>query len=323
MHRFILEPYHGRASRTTCPNCHHRGRTFKRYIDTETRQNLADHVGKCDRLDACGYHYPPRDYFAATPGAMPVSTVRATPAKPFNTLPRRYVDESARLYYNNNFVHFLGKYFGDDTALRLAELYKIGTSKHWPGATIFWQIDANDKVRTGKIMLYNPTDGHRVKQPFNHISWAHTLLSSSSTGSSSGHSGKQTATATATFQLKQCFFGEHLLHTDPFKTVAIAESEKTAVIASFFYPRYIWLASGSLEGLNWDKCKVLKDRRVILYPDVNGYSKWRQKAREMNLRLPAARFTVDDTLERTANWYERRQGIDIADRWIDQLSNKH
>ncbi len=199
---------------------------------------------------------------------------------------------------------FLSKLFGEYVALQLAERYKIGTSKHWFGSTIFWQIDVNDKLRTGKIMLYNGTDGHRVKKPFNHIHWVHSLIGNTN------------------FNLKQCFFGEHLLNSDPYKTVAIVESEKTAIIASFFYPKYIWLAAGSLEGLSREKYNVLKDRNVKLYPDVNGYDKWKQKAREMRARLPNARISVDDTLERTATEEERRQGIDIADRWIDQLTNK-
>lgn len=33
--------------------------------------------------------------------------------------------------------------------------YRIGTSNHWPNATIFWQIDQQQKVHTGKIMLYD------------------------------------------------------------------------------------------------------------------------------------------------------------------------
>lgn len=304
MHRYILEPYHGRATRYPCPKCGHRRHTFKRYIDTETNQSLADHVGKCDREESCGYHCPPREYFAAAPGTMPVSFSQPMHAKVFDTLPRRHVDDSAKVYFQNNFIRFLSKYLGEHVALKLADLYKIGTSKHWPGATIFWQIDINDKVRTGKIMLYNETDGHRVKKPFNHINWVHSLAGN------------------ANFNLKQCFFGEHLLTSDPYKTVAIAESEKTAIIASFFYPKYIWLAAGSLEGLNRDKYNVLKDRNIRLYPDVNGYDKWKQKAREMKARLPGAMITVDDILERTANEEERTRGIDIADRWIEQLTNK-
>jgi hypothetical protein len=319
MNLYTLERYHGRGSRYHCPNCN-RKQTFTQYVNIETDEPLAGHVGRCNREDGCGYHYPPRQYFAETRGFKPVSFSRFTPAKVFDTLPRQHVENSAKVYFQNNFVCFLSKCLGEYAALKLAELYKIGTSKHWPGATIFWQIDVNDNVRTGKIMLYNQTDGHRVKQPFNHIHWVHSLVSNSSTGSSSKHAEKQTATTTATFQLRQCFFGEHLLHTDPYKTVAIVESEKTAIIASFFYPKYIWLAAGSLQGLSREKYSVLKDRNIRLYPDVNGYEKWKQKAREMRARLPAAQVTVDDTLERVATEEERERGIDIADRWIEQLN---
>ena len=324
-HRYILEPYHGRGSRHTCPGCGHRQNTFKRYIDTQTNAPLADHVGKCDRVDQCGYHLPPREYFAKTPGARQGRFIPAATPKPFNTLPRKLVDETTKEYHRNNFIQFLAQCVGMHTAITLADKYKIGTSKHWPGATIFWQIDVDDKLRTGKIMLYNPEDGHRVKKPFNHITWAHSVILRKSECQMRNEENKNTSAignSHSEFHVKQCLFGEHLLHTDPFKTVAIAESEKTAVICSFIYPKYIWLASGSLEGLNYDKCRVLKDREVILFPDVNGYDKWRMKAREMNLRFPSARFRVDSTLERTANWYERQQGIDMADRWIEQLLYK-
>lgn len=178
MHRYILEPYNGRNSRFVCPGCRRSRRTLTRYIDTQTQTYLADHVGKCDRADSCGYHYPPRVWFADNKthnNSMPY------PQQPindqiFDTLPRHYVEDTTKAYHHNNFIGFLTKFLDEATALRMAALYKIGTSKHWPGATIFWQLDINDKLRTGKIMLYNPADGHRVKQPYNHIAWAHSLL---------------------------------------------------------------------------------------------------------------------------------------------------
>jgi len=62
--RFILQPYTGTKSRFRCPKCRHPHKTFKRYINTETNQYLADHIGRCDREEQCGYHFAPRDYFA-------------------------------------------------------------------------------------------------------------------------------------------------------------------------------------------------------------------------------------------------------------------
>ena len=69
----------------------------------------------------------------------------------------------------------------------------MGTSKHWPGATVFWQVDISGRVRTGKVMLYNPENGRRIKEPHNYITWVHSLLKKEN------------------FNLRQCLFSEHLL----------------------------------------------------------------------------------------------------------------
>jgi hypothetical protein len=111
------------------------------------------------------------------------------------------------------------------------------------------------------------------------------------------------------FELKQCLFGEHLL-IDKTKSVAIVESEKTALIASVYLPQFIWLAVGSLASLNAEKCSVLKGRRVILFPDLNGFEKWNSKAKELSY---ITNFTVSDLLERKATDAEREQGLDLAD----------
>lgn len=124
--------------------------------------------------------------------------------------------------------------------------YRIGTSNHWPNATIFWQIDQQQKVHTGKIMLYDYHTGHRVKDPFNHIAWVHKSEN------------------TKNFHLKQCLFGLHLLRPDT-KIVAIVEAEKTAVVASIFFPDVLFLATGGLQSLNAERCAPLKGHRVILF----------------------------------------------------------
>ena len=140
-------------------------------------------------------------------------------------------------------------------------------------------------------MLYNPTTGKRIKEPFSHITWVHKAIEQPE------------------FNLQQCYFGEHLLkgYTKP---IAIVESEKTAIIASVYLPQFIWLACGSLTNLNADKCKVLKGRSVILYPDLNGFDEWKAKAQEL---ASLAHFTVSDLLERKATEAEKQKGLDLAD----------
>ena len=73
-YRYTLEKYRGIRSRYTCPQCG-RKYVFTRYIDTETNQYIADDVGKCNRLDKCGYHYTPKQYFSDNSWREPVRSV--------------------------------------------------------------------------------------------------------------------------------------------------------------------------------------------------------------------------------------------------------
>jgi hypothetical protein len=103
------------------------------------------------------------------------------------------------------------------------------------------------------------------------------------------------------------------LKADKTKPVAIVESEKTAIIASVYFPKFIWLAAGSKEGLTGEKCKVLSGRRVILFPDLNSFDKWLDKSKELS---PLIHFRVYDLLERKASEEEKKQGLDLADYLI-------
>ena len=300
MFKYTLEPYKGMNTRYCCPYCQKKGNTFTRYIDTETNEHIHPTVGRCSRESNCGHHYTPKQYFqdnnisfdTPQPKAPQPRPVRPKP-KPVSFIPVEVFKASLNTaaYETNHFVQFLSSLFGVEVASQLISSYFIATSKHWNGATVFWQIDTRGKVRTGKIMLYSPTTGKRVKEPFNHINWVHKAI-------------KQPE-----YELRQCLFGEHLL-IDESKPVAIVESEKTAVIASVYLPQFIWLAVGSLTNLNAEKCSVLKGRTIVLFPDLNGFEKWSSKAKELS---HLATFTVSDLLERRATEAEKKQGFDLAD----------
>jgi len=302
VHRYILEPYKGMNTRYRCPatNCG-KGKTFSLYIDTETGEHIHPTVGRCNRESNCGQHYTPKQYFQDnnisfdTPQPKAYKPRPVTPIqKPVSFIPVEVFKASLKAHETNHFVQFLINLFGVEVASQLVNRYFIATSKHWNGATVFWQIDTQGKVRTGKIMLYSPTTGKRVKNLEIPVYWVHKAL-------------KQPE-----FELRQCLFGEHLL-IDKIKPVAIVESEKTAVIASVYLPHFIWVAVGSLTNLNAEKCSILKGRTVILFPDLNGFDKWSSKAKELShLTI----FSVSDLLERKATETEKKQGFDLADYLI-------
>lgn len=300
-HRYILEPYKGMKTRYRCPGCDDKEKTFARYIDAETSEHIHPDVGRCNRESNCGYHYTPKQYFVenGNKGILDITTRTHRPneilkQKPVSFIPANVFKASLKGHEINHFVRYLIYLFGVAVTGQLISRYFIGTSKHWSGATVFWQIDETGKIRTGKIMQYNPTTGKRVKEPFNHIHWVHSVL-------------KQ-----PDFELKQCLFGEHLL-IDKRKPVAIVESEKTAVIASTYLPQFIWLAVGSLTNLTAEKCHVLKGRTVALFPDLNGFEKWSNKAKELS---KFCSVQVSDLLERKATPDERKKGFDLADYLI-------
>ena len=279
-------------SRYNCPSCGKK--SFARYIDTSTSQHLDGSCGRCNRENNCGYHYTPKQYFQDNPRDTPPPPrqirPKAEPPKPsfidFDTF-----RASLAGHQQNNFVRFLVGLFGADVARQVVEKYYIGTSKHWDGACVFWQIDSKGRVHAGKIMLYNPATGKRVKEPYDKITWVHKALK------------------LPNFGLKQCFFGEHLLR-DNAKPVALVESEKTACIASVYFPGMVWLATGSLNNLNATRCVPLAGHNVVLFPDLKGFDKWQQKVKSF---AGLASFKVSDLLEQAATETERQQGLDLAD----------
>ncbi len=222
--------------------------------------------------------------------------VRIAPAinkitSPVSFIDAHYLKSSLQNYEHNNFTRFLCDKFGSDIARQHVQQYQIGTSSHWYGANVFWQVDADGRIRTGKIMVYHAETGKRVKNPRALINWVHCVLK------------------LPDYNLKQCYFGEHLLKGNS-KPVAIVESEKTAIIASIYFPNLIWVASGGCGGLKPDNFKVFTGRNVILYPDLNKYDEWAKLLPDLN---KIAKVKISDLLEKSASPHEREKGYDLAD----------
>lgn len=302
-HRFILEPYKGIGTRHICPSCH-RKRCFSRYIDAEKKVTFPDYVGRCDREQKCGYHFTPSEFFKQNPMEKEAFNnekcfqqqliMETNVLAPPSYIDMDIVNRSLKAYPKNKLFQFLSRQFGETETMKLMEKYRIGSSKHWDGATVFWQIDREGRVRTGKIMLYNPEMGKRVKQPFNHVTWVHSILRKDG------------------FHLRQCFFGEHLLTSDKNTPVALVESEKTALIASYYLPQYLWIASGGKNGCFNEHClSVLAGRYVVLFPDLGATEYWKNKINLMKECGIDARLF--DYLEAHAPEEERNEGYDIAD----------
>ncbi len=304
-HPFALQRYTGRASRYPCPACE-KPHQFTRYLDTQTGEPVNERVGICNRVAGCGYHYPPKQFFADNPAhsagatwAAPVWHKPLPPKRPADTLPWQVMERSLGHYASNAFVHGLAELLTEDVALSLARRYYVGTSQD--GGTVFWQVDESGAVRTGKIIHYDADTLKRLKQWPNGRErtpqWAHTKLRG--TG----------------YQLRQCLFGQHLLALDRKRPVAIVEAEKTAVVCAVYLPAYLWLATGGCGAPQFkqpDVVAALRGREVLLFPDTGTIDKWEtyaQELRKAGLRVRVRHDLEAPDLARPPNW-------DLADEFL-------
>ena len=165
-HLYSLEKYKGTKTRHDCPICKETN-VFTRYVNNESNESLNYKVGKCNRINKCGYHYPPKDYFENNNINFEPSNKykyqKPIPKPITSYINNEVLRKSLVQQQSNNFIDYLASIWDYETAYQLADKYNIGTSKHWNGATIFWQQDKNNRIRTGKIMLYNSQSGKRIK----------------------------------------------------------------------------------------------------------------------------------------------------------------
>ena len=207
-------------------------------------------------------------------------------------------EKSCSAYDKNNFILFAKTLFPIANLENKAKEFGIGTSKHWPGSTVFFQIDKNGNTRGGKIMLYDPKSGKRVKEPFSHFTWIHKVLKY------------------PTFNLSQCLFGLQQLK-DNTKPVAIVESEKTAFIMALTDDTYNWLATGGKGNFKYEILEAVKDRKIIAFPDKGEFKMWF----DISERLKEFGFDiiVSDKMEKG----NLPTGTDLADLLINERQTEN
>ncbi len=304
-----LEKYKGRQTRHNCPACGQR-QVFVRYVD-ERGEYLADDVGRCNRESNCGFHRTPKEQFAEHPTEhaqhvfIPRSFSRATTfkAKPFDSLPVVHLERTLVNYECNGLVEFLLTRLDPSAVNQAVTRYLIGTDGE---RCVFWQIDQQGRIRTGKLIAYNPTTGKRRKEA--NASWLHSEL-------------KKRGALPESFELGQCFFGEHLLKAEPTAPIAIVEAEKTAVIASLILPEFVWLASGGKTQLNAQRLNVMRNRRVLLFPDGDAFERWQAVADEATAQGLDVRCS--DLIELQGTSDEKAEGFDLADYLLASIEPRN
>ena len=264
---------------------------------------ISEIVGRCDREINCGYHFSPKMYFKnECVTYTPLLTSNYKQEKKETTFHDKVdLNQSLKSNVNNNFIEYLKSIFPTDKVENVIKIYNVGTATFWNNATIFWQIDNLKKIRSGKMIVYSK-NGKRSKI----INWMHSYLIKNK--------------KIREFNLSQCFFGLHLVNENS-NAIAIVESEKTACIMSILFDKYIWLAAGSLNGLNEKKLNPIKDRKIILYPDLGAsnlnetpYIQWKKKSDYFSKK--GYNISTSNLLETKATEEQKIKGYDIADYFL-------
>lgn len=334
-----------------CPSCG-RQRKFSPYVDSVTGVAVdADSCGKCDRLNNCGYHKSPSEYFKEHPeariAALSARTKTSRPSVsgrsmakakrallespgPSRTEPfapdaddvRATLERDRRA---NPLYRFMTQLFsstpgGEEAVDFVFELYHVGTSKRWGGSTIFWFFDDDGRAADGKIMGYDATTGKRIKEPFPHINWV-----SSVTAKARGLEFESSP---------KPMFGQHLMQRYQDAQVQVVESEKTALLLAAAavvvggpsdLARTFPVAMGGCGGFTGEKTRRLEEylrrspRRfynphsLTLIPDQGCYRKWSDVGRDLVRSTIVGRVTVSTLLESCPAGMTVSEGDDIGD----------
>lgn len=319
-YHYQLAPYTGKASRLVCPNCGQR--EFVPYVDTETGEILDETCGRCNRESKCGYHLTPSQYFQQNPGARPQGDVwrqppewlkkrpqaptpalaKPKPAGPICELPKNIVESTIRADRPSNFVRFLDTILDPLIVEGLVYMYHIGAKKS--GETVFYQKDGRGRYRGGKVIMFNPETGHRIKEGDYPVYWITSDF-------------QRKGLIPQDWKMTQCLFGEDLLAQYPDRVVCLVEAEKTAVICAGYMPEFVWVAVGGKNQLN-ERLDVLRGREVIAFPDIDATEAWTDYFNgrtDLNVQ-------VSTMLEENATEEDREAQIDIADLLIRFYSQK-
>lgn len=337
-YRFILAS--NKFPKITCPHCGSK-KHWQRYLDIETGEVLPAEFGLCDNVNKCGQGlnpykvgYAKRVWFSENE-----PNVRNwRPVKPYTALkpivepelvlfpetifskllqPVRYKEN----VFIQNLLSTIPFPFEASDIEKVISQYYLGTiaNGYRKGAITFPYIDENRNIRTVQVKQFDHSN-HTTKTDF-----LHAILKN--------HYEKEKKELPGWLKkyLRQdkfvsCLFGEHLLRKYPNNPVALVEAPKSAIYATLYFgfpdvpKNLLWLAVYNKSSFTFEKLKVLKGRKVIVFPDLSinssTYKMWKEKAINIEAELPGTRFIFSDLLERNAGKEDRIKGLDIADYLI-------
>ena len=185
---------------------------------------------------------------------------------PFDVLNISWYNHFVDITMKSSFVRCMTHVFGIETTMNIVENYRLGVyyASNRYDDVMFPSIDINGRLRDVKIQAYDCDD--RSKQFFH--------------SSMKGYWLGPVMHKERIFN-RNCLFGEHLLSRRPNDTVMLVESPKNACVGAAEYPQYVWVATGNKNMLKREVLEVLRDRRVVVFPDADAVGEWNEKLEGM------------------------------------------
>jgi len=318
-----------------CPEC--AKMRFVRYIDTETGEYLPSQYGRCDRESKCKYHLNPYlDGYAKTKSdhSETINIWKPKLKKPSPIpdpvfIPVKVFKETlqSEQYEQNTFIqNLLTKVafpFEAKDVEKVISLYYLGTvpNGYRAGANTFPFIDLGGNIRAIQVKQFDETN-HTTGTDF-----LHSIIEKYYTRNNNPLPEWLDAYIKQDKRVS-CLFGEHLLNKYPLNPVALVEAPKTAVYCTLYFgfpvlpKNIIWLAVYNKSSFSFEKMKPLQGRDIFTFPDLSKdgstFNEWKQKAKEIENRLPGTRFIFSDLLEQFAPEADKKEGYDLADYLIKQ-----
>ena len=193
-----------------------------------------------------------------------------------NSVFTKYISEKTHQFLNKNFTN----YFDIRGVL----------SGYMESSVCFPFFNYDNEFVTAQIIKYGK-DGKRIKSDFS-TNWYHTYKPIKK-ALNLNEKDKYSVPI-------NCFFGENYLKGSN-NIVAIVEAPKTAVILKEIYPNIDWIATAGEQALFNKNLEVLKDKKVVLFPDAHS-TKWSDFAKKQG-------FNVCEIL----NIESVENGSDVAD----------
>ena len=244
-----------------CPQCGRK--SFSPYVDTQSGEILGEAIGMCSHKVSCGYHRPPTKDDIGGNAHISQYIKDIDTRQPYLLEPSVYEGLKSNTLVDNFSVNLRGFFSNADEVLKKYGVVCGSIGRKYVNFTGFPYIQQDGTLKSVKMMMYRE-DLHRAKDEEGNgiVNWLHYFQGFDKT--------KQ--------KFDACWFGEQLIDSKEYTYdyIGVVESEKTAIIATCCVPNVLWLACGSIGNKKQIIGKGLKTKKVVFFPDANGFENWRE-----------------------------------------------